>query len=422
MDSTQPPPASQDQRPQPEAAAHDAAPGDLHAETDFSAFSATFADSPYFAFVVDEQGRVAAANRHTLTLLGPLPAQAPVAALYAAWALPMLHDEALPTARMRGYWRGEAELTGADGGSHVVTQTIEWRAGRPGSFLCLSYPIDDYDVFESRLRFKHLFEAHPQPMWVYDLETLRFLVVNAAAVAHYGYTEAEFLRMTIRDIRPPEELERLDANLATAPAKGAQHTGHWTHIRHGGERIHVDISSHSVTIAGRPARFVLANDVTGRLRLEAALHASREVKQLVINHIPHQIFWKDLDGAYLGGNAVFARFAGADSAADLIGKHDEDFPWAHNAAAIRADERRITDSGQPRLNHEDHMTLADGSVHWYLINKLPFHDQQGRTIGVLGTIEDISERKRAELTLQLRGRALEASVNAIVITAHAPEG
>jgi diguanylate cyclase (GGDEF)-like protein/PAS domain S-box-containing protein len=422
MESSQPPASSQDPQPQREAAQRQATTGDLHAEMDFPAFTATFADSPYFAFVIDDAGRVAAANRHTLAVLGPLEARTPAASLYADWALPMLRDEALPTARMRGYWRGEVELTGADGGRHVVTQTVEWRAGRPGSFLCLSYPIDDYDVFESRLRFKHLFEAHPQPMWVYDLETLRFLVVNAAAVAHYGYTEAEFLQMTIRDIRPPEELERLDANLATAPAKGAQHTGNWIHIRHGGERIQVDISSHSVTIAGRPARFVLAHDVTERLRLEAALHASRELKQLVINHIPHQIFWKGLDGAYLGGNTVFARFAGGETGRDVVGRRDEDFPWAHNAAAIRADDRRIADSGQPQLNLEDHMTLADGSVHWYLINKLPFRDQRGDIIGVLGTIEDISERKRAELTLQLRGRALEASVNAIVITAHTPEG
>jgi diguanylate cyclase (GGDEF)-like protein/PAS domain S-box-containing protein len=422
MESSQPPAPSQDPRTPPHAAGRQAAAADLGAETDFSALIDTFADSRYFAFVLDEAGRVVAANGHTLAMLGPLAARAPAASLYAPWALPMLHDEALPTARVRGYWRGEAELTGADGGHHVVTQTIEWRAGRPGAFLCLSYPIDDYDVFESRLRFKHLFEAHPQPMWVYDLETLRFLVVNAAAVAHYGYTEAEFLRMTIRDIRPPEELDRLHADLAAAPAKGAQHTGHWIHIRRGGERIQVDISSHSVTIGGRPARFVLANDVTERLRLEAALHASRELKQLVINHIPHQIFWKGLDGAYLGCNTVFARFAGLETGRDVVGKRDEDFPWAHNAAAIRADERRIADSGQPRLNLEDHMTLADGSLHWYLINKLPFRDQRGKIIGVLGTIEDISERKRAELTLQLRGRALEASVNAIVITAHAPEG
>ena len=388
-----------------------------------STFDQAFGNSPYFAFSIDEAGRLACINQHAKTMLGPLPEHAPATLLYATWSLPMLQNEALPTARMRGFWRGEVELLGADGQSHPVTQTIEWRAAdQPPSFRCLSYRLDDFDVFESRLRFKQLFEAHPQPMWAYDLVTLEFLVVNAAATAHYGYTEAEFLQMTIRDIRPQEELDRLATNLASAPAKGPDRAGAWTHVTRDGSHIQVEISSHSVTLAGHPARLVVAHDVTDRLHLEAELHASRELKQLVINHIPHQIFWKGLDGAYIGCNAVFANFAGLACNSDVAGKRDEDFPWAHNADAIRADERNIVSSGQAQLNREDHMTLADGSVHWYLINKLPFHDQRGNIIGVLGTIEDISERKQAELTLQLRGRALEASVNAIVITVQTPEG
>ena len=388
-----------------------------------SAFDQIFAASPYFVFTVDEAGHLLNLNQHAQTMLGPLAAETPAATLYATWALPMLQNEALPTARMRGYWRGEVELMGADGSSHLVTQSIEWRAAdQPPCFLCQSYRLDDYDVFESRLRFKRLFEAHPQPMWVYDLETLRFVVVNAAAIASYGYTEAEFLGMTIRDIRPSQQLDRLDANLAQAPTRGPEQAGSWTHVKRDGGQLQVEIYSHSVTIGGRPSRLVVAHDITERLALEAALHASRELKQLVINHIPHQIFWKGLDGAYIGGNSVFARFAGLASNSQVAGKHDEDFPWAHNAATIREDDRRIIEGGAAQLNLEDHMTLADGSLHWYLINKLPFHDRMGNIIGVLGTIEDITERKQAELTLQLHGRALEASVNAIVITAHSAEG
>jgi diguanylate cyclase (GGDEF)-like protein/PAS domain S-box-containing protein len=387
------------------------------------AFDQMFGSSAYFAFAIDEGGKLVTWNAHTDALLGPLSDHTPANALYATWVQPMLQNEALPSARMRGYWRGEVELVGRDGHSHPVTQTIEWRAdSTPPSFLCLAYPLVDYDVYESRLRFKYLFESHPQPMWVYDLETLRFMVVNAAAVVQYGYTEAEFLSMTIRDIRPPDQQSRLDLSLSAAPARGAEQSGTWTHVRRDGSRLEVEISSHSVTLSGRPCRLVFAHDLTDRLRLEAALHASRELKQLVINHIPHQIFWKGQDGTYLGCNSVFARFAGLNSNAEVAGKRDEDFPWARSAEAIRADERAIMASGQGRLNDEDHMTQEDGSVRWYLINKLPFHDQQGHTIGVLGTIEDITERKQAELTLQLRGRALEASVNAIVITLHADTG
>nr|WP_315220679.1 EAL domain-containing protein [uncultured Duganella sp.] len=384
-----------------------------------------FAHSPYFAFSIDENGKLLWINGHTRSALGPIADQAPAASLYATWSVPMLRDEALPTARARGYWRGELELVRAGGVPHVVTQTVEWRRPtprQPGHYLCLSYPLDDYDVFESRLRFKHLFEAHPQPMWVYDLQTLQFLVVNAAAVAHYGYTEAEFLQMTIKDIRPPEQLERLERNLAAAPGKGAERAGSWTHIKRDGSHIEVEISSHSVTIAGHPSRFVVAHDVTEQLQMAAELHASRELKNLVINQIPHQIFWKGLDGNYLGGNEVFARAAGLASTTQVPGKRDEQLPWAHNAETIRAEDAAIVATGRPQLDYEDHMTLADGSVHWFLISKLPFHDQYGNIIGVLGMIEDITERKQNEMMLQLRGRALDASVNAIVITAHGPDG
>ncbi|MTV38122.1 EAL domain-containing protein [Duganella radicis] len=246
------------------------------------AFDQLFGSSPYFAFAIDEAGKLTAFNQHTAAVLGPLAPHTPASKLYAAWVLPMLQNEALPAARMRGYWRGEVELVAQDGGSHPVTQTIEWR---DHTFLCLGYPLDDYDVYESRLRFKYLFEAHPHPMWVYDLETLRFLVVNAAAVAQYGHTEAEFLQMTIRDIRPPEQQERLTRNLAAAPAKGAEQSGIWTHMRRDGSRMQVDVSSHSVTLSGRPARLVFAHDITEREQLKLALQLRSRALEASINAI-----------------------------------------------------------------------------------------------------------------------------------------
>ena len=399
-----------------------AARREAHGDIDPQAF---YDRSPYFVFAIGVDGRLLMANRHTRERLGPVTPQQLAVALYAGWAAQLLQEQALPAARAAGYWRGELELLGADGSHHPVSQTVEWRPAQdkqPACFLCLSYDLGDYDVYESRLRFKRLFEDHPQPMWVYDLETLRFMLVNAAAVARYGYTEQQFLHMTIMDIRPPEQRERLQRNLAAAPAKGSERAGTWTHIKSDGSQIEVEISSHSVTIAGRRARFVVAHDVTEQLRLETELYASRELKQLVINHIPHQIFWKDLDGKYGGCNTVFAAAAGLAQTSDVVGKCDEDFPWAHNAAAIRADDRLITSTGRPLLNQEDQLLREDGRLHWYLINKLPFHDQHDNIIGVLGTIEDISERKQAELALQLHGRALEASVSAIVITAQRPQG
>jgi diguanylate cyclase (GGDEF)-like protein/PAS domain S-box-containing protein len=381
----------------------------------------------HIAFMIDAAGTLLAQNARARALSRAAADPALAWSLYPPWAEVLIREEGLAAAREHGYWRGELAVLAPDdrGAQDGVMQVIEYRAGgAPGQelYACALYAIADADVYESRLRFKRLFEEHPQPMWVYDLETLRFLVVNAAAVRHYGYSEREFARMTIRDIRPPDERARLDENLAATPPKGASRAGLWTHRRKDGSLITVDISSHAVILSGRPSRFVFAHDVSEQLRIADALHASEAMHQYVINHVPQQIFWKDLDLRYRGCNDVFARAAGAAGNLDVIGRLDEDFPWGRNAAAIRAEDAAIIATGQPLLDREDSMRYADGSVHWFLINKLPLHDRAGRVAGVLGTIEDISARKHAELTLQLRGHAIEASVNAIVITASGPLG
>src|SRR5579884_286861 len=99
--------------------------------------------------------------------------------------------------------------------------------------------------------FLLLFERHPEPMWIYDLHTLRFLEVNGAAIEQYGYTRDEFLAMDISRIRPPEDAERLKADVAQ-PRPALQHSGIWRHRQRDGRIIDVEITSHTLTYAGRP--------------------------------------------------------------------------------------------------------------------------------------------------------------------------
>lgn len=131
----------------------------------------------------------------------------------------------------------------------------------------------------SEARYRMLFDLHPQPMWVYDVETLRFLEVNAAALADYGYSRDEFLAMTIADIRPPEDVPALLENVR-GQRSGRSRSGPWRHRRRDGSIIDVEIASDEIEYAGRPARLVAVTDVTERRRLEEQLRQAQKMEAI----------------------------------------------------------------------------------------------------------------------------------------------
>jgi hypothetical protein len=127
--------------------------------------------------------------------------------------------------------------------------------------------------------YRVLFESHPQPMWIYDLETLAFLAVNDAAIAHYGYTRDAFLAMTIKDIRPGEDVAALLENVA-AVTEGLDRAGVWRHRRRDGTIIEVEIDSHTLLFHGRRCEVVRAADITERRRLEARLWNAQKLESV----------------------------------------------------------------------------------------------------------------------------------------------
>src|SRR5882757_7446227 len=96
------------------------------------------------------------------------------------------------------------------------------------------------DLLRSEKRYSDLFNLSPQPMWLYDPKTLRFIQVNKAAIEKYGYSEAEFLAMTIMDIRPPSEIEKVKAFiLKKVLAENKDTKGEFIHCKKSGEKINV---------------------------------------------------------------------------------------------------------------------------------------------------------------------------------------
>lgn len=141
-------------------------------------------------------------------------------------------------------------------------------------------PADDLDDLDrmSGEWCRALFERNPQPMWIYEQKTLKFLAVNGAAAKHYGYSPEEFRSMTIEDLRPPDEVPRLAHRDKQNLSPGFHSMGVWAHLTKEGARILVEISKYPLKFKGRKAVCVLANDVTEH---EQALAAQRRMAAVI---------------------------------------------------------------------------------------------------------------------------------------------
>jgi two-component system cell cycle sensor histidine kinase/response regulator CckA len=135
----------------------------------------------------------------------------------------------------------------------------------------------------SEARYRELFESNPLPMWVYDLETLGFLEVNAAAIKHYGYSYEEFLGMTIKDIRPPEDVS--EPNQIVSPASGLERAGTWRHQKRDGTIIFVETTTHPINSTETPSEIVIVNDVTERAQTEEQLRLQGAALEAAANAI-----------------------------------------------------------------------------------------------------------------------------------------
>ena len=177
---------------------------------------------------------------------------------------------------MRGSTPGDAvKAVGSTGATEVTN--LAWDFDR--LMATVKHELADrltkeQNAVVSERNYRQLFESHPQPMWLYDVHTLRFLKVNDAAVDRYGYTRDEFLAMTIKDIRPPQDVPKF-LELTAAPQPHYDKTGPWRHLLKDGSIVQVLITSHTTTFDDHEARLVLAEDLSESQRLELELHQSQ---------------------------------------------------------------------------------------------------------------------------------------------------
>ncbi|MFZ0979475.1 MAG: PAS domain S-box protein, partial [Candidatus Acidiferrales bacterium] len=237
-----------------------------------------------------------------------------------------------------------------------------------------------------------LFSQNPHAMYVADSETLSFLEVNAAAIRQYGYSREEFLRMRVTDIRPSEDVPKFLASVRQNGGPLASR-GHWRHRRKNGEIFDVEITSQSMSFAGRACGLVVAQDVTERCAAERRAAEYTAYLHALMQNNPLAIVTVDAERRVEMCNPAFERLFGyplseirgkvLDSVTAPAGQREEMAALIERAGAgevVRAAAKR---------------RRRDGSIVDVRILGVPLV-VNGKPLGSFGVYEDVTERRRAK--------------------------
>jgi PAS domain S-box-containing protein len=265
---------------------------------------------------------------------------------------------------------------------------------------------------ESEYRYRMLFDGNPLPLWVFEIETLRFLAVNDAAITHYGYSREEFLSMNITEIRPAGDVSRVVEDVARVQEGDISH-GFWKHTKKDGTVIDVEVSAHDFTFSGKKARLVLANDVTERRRAEEALRESEERYRQLTDTIK-EVFWMtDVEK-----NEMVYVSKGYE---EIWGRTRESFyqnshSWiesVHPEDRDRISEAAIQKQVRGTYDEEYRILRPDGSIRWIHDKAFPIRDAAGAVYRVVGVAEDVTARKEAGAKLDAERQLLNTIIEAI---------
>ena len=273
------------------------------------------------------------------------------------------------------------------------------------------------DLKASEENYRLIFENNPHPMWVYDIETLAFLAVNNSAIAKYGYTKDEFLSMTIKQIRPQEDVDRLMENIKGV-TEGIDEAGIWRHLKKDGTLIYVEIVSHTLDFEEHKAEMILASDVTEKIRAERELKESQERLSLALTSTKQGIYDLNVQTGEAKVTPEYATMLGYDPKSFK----ESNALWIER---LHPDDREITakaysdyiDGKTSEYRVEFRQRTADNKWKWILsLGKLVEYDSNGNPLRMLGTHTDITQQKRVEERLRKLSRAVEQSPTTIMIT------
>ncbi len=280
----------------------------------------------------------------------------------------------------------------------------------------LSRQDDEEKPFQQKERLANIIDGISAGIWEWNVQTGEtFYSDKYAQILGYKLDEMKGLSYeNWEKITHPDDLKisnemhekhfRGEVEYYDCEYRMKHRDGRWIWVHDQGRVISRTADGHPLQVFG------ILMDVTERKESEEELRSTKQMLELIINNVPQHIFWKDRNSVYLGCNENQARAAGLESPQDIIGKTDYDLPWnKEEAEHYRMIDQQVMKTGKAEYHIMETQLQADGRVAWLDTNKIPLFNNEGQVFGILGTYENITERKKAQealLASEARNRAL----------------
>jgi PAS domain S-box-containing protein len=287
---------------------------------------------------------------------------------------------------------------------HISSPTSKYADGE-------SYPIKIEEALRaSEDRYHSILTASPDAIFITDLHDGRHIMVSPGAVKMFGCKrEEDILGRLVTDFIVPEDRERAMSNFNLIMQRNVIGSIEYRGLRPDGSTFDIEVNAEYIHNAeGKPVSMVsIVRDITQRKRTEEKLLLEMRLLSAIIENIPDQIYYKDLESRFIMCNPAVAINCGAKSTDEMVGKTDFDFFQHDLANQYFDDEQAILKSGISLRNYEEIcINKINDDVRWNLSTKVPIKDGNGNVTGLVGINRDITDRKQAEKVIHLKNEEL----------------
>jgi PAS domain S-box-containing protein len=267
---------------------------------------------------------------------------------------------------------------------------------------------------ESEARYRAVTEGSLAGVYVIQDEGIVY--VNSTLAQMFGYQPEEIMAGAVspQDVVHPGDLPLVLENVRRR-LSGELEAAHYTFrgLHRDGTVILCESFGRAVEYQGRPAIVGTLLDITERLRAEQELQDQKNLVNVVFSATPDLLLLKDRDLVYRAVNPAFCFMLGK-SEEEIIGKTDLDLFPRLEAERYRSDDRRVMATGVSLV--QDEYATGKGGARWFQVIKTPVNDEQGNPSGLICSVRDITDRKRAEEALQTQTQVLESMAEGVTVT------